>query len=134
MEIALEALEQEQDILPDTSSLEEFPPPLSPLRFMPQINSNTTEENTAIPTPTSLTGSKETANTDRTSPLPMPGTTAVNHPVAPRNETITSDNAKNGHHMRRPPDVNPYKSRNNRQPVTPGGGSLREKNDLDKPI
>jgi hypothetical protein len=101
---------------------------------MPQINSNTTEENTAIPTPTSLTGSKETANTDRTSPLPMPGTTAVNHPVAPRNETITSDNAKNGHHMRRPPDVNPYKSRNNRQPVTPGGGSLREKNDLDKPI
>ncbi len=27
MEIALEALEQEQDILPDTSSLEEFPPP-----------------------------------------------------------------------------------------------------------
>jgi len=26
MEIALEALEQEQDIMPDTSSLEEFPP------------------------------------------------------------------------------------------------------------
>jgi hypothetical protein len=47
MEIALEALEQEQDIMPDTSSLVEFPP-LSPLRYMPKFSSCFAEGNNHV--------------------------------------------------------------------------------------
>jgi hypothetical protein len=66
----------------------------------------------------------------------VPVTIVEEPPVALRRETVTTyDNVRNSNHMRKPPAVNPYEStRNNRHPVTLGGGPQREVSDLDKPI